>query len=299
MNTSKARAVMVRLERDGLDCTGLKFNDSWRNESRARMDDYLAGASHFLFVASQKDTEAAWFSYAVGLARGKSMPLSLFKLEPLWQVFPWIDDLQVFSTEDEMAGHYAIERTEWNYKEERRTAKATLLELGISWHSESFAQCVKEGESKAVELFIESGFPVNVRDKTGVPMLCLAARHKQRGIVELLLAKGADINSQSDDRGYSALMDAAQQGETGLVDYLLNQKSDPNLRSKDGQTALILAVGQNDASMVSSLLLKGADPELTDKLGLSARKYAKLFNNTAITAMFESIPGSIQENQSG
>jgi len=285
-NTSSARAVMVRLCDEGHECAGLKFNDSWRNETRARMDDFLAGASHFLFVANKKDSETAWFSYAVGLARGRSTPFALYTLEPDWIAAAWIDDVLFFKEENALADYYAVEHKEWDIKEARRAAKATLLELGISWHSESLAQCVRDGECKAVELFLESGFPVDVRDKTGVPMLCLAARHKHRGIVELLLSKGADINALSDDRGYTALMDATQQGETSLVDYLLEQKADPNIRSKDGQTALILAVGRNDATMVTSLLANGADPEATDKLGLSAIKYAKLFNNTQIVPLF-------------
>jgi len=286
-NASSARTVMVRLGNEGHECAGLKFNDSWRTETRARLDDYLAGASHFLFVANEKDSETAWFSYAIGLARGRSMPFALYTVEPTWKTAPWIDDVLFFKSEDDLVAFYAVEHQEWDIKEARRTAKATLLELGISWHSESLAQCVRDGESKAVELFLESGFPVDVRDKSGVPMLCLAARHKHRGIVELLLSKGADINALSDDRGYTALMDATQQGETGLVDYLLEQKSDPNIKSKDGQTALILAVGRNDASMVASLLANGADPEATDKLGLSAIKYAKLFNNAQIVPLFQ------------
>jgi ankyrin repeat protein len=60
-----------------------------------------------------------------------------------------------------------------------------------------------------------------------------------------------------------------------------------DLTSKDGQTALVVAVGRNDAEVARLLVSGGADPDLPDKLGLTARKYAALFKNPAILALFD------------
>lgn len=277
---------MVALDIAGHETLGFRFNTGWKRESRARIDSFLSGVSHILAMSDSASTELSWFSYLVGLARGRSIPFALFLLEPLPSSERWLEDLPAFRSEEELLSYYAEEAVDWNEKERRRTAKASLLELGISWHAESLAQCVKEGDTKAVELFIDSGFPADVRDKTGVPLLCLATRAKHLSVIELLLERGADINAQSDDRGYSALMDAAQQGEGGILDRLLELGASPDLRSKDGQTALVLAVGRNDAPMVTRLLASGADPELSDKLGLTARKYAKLFHDSSVDAAF-------------
>lgn len=288
-NASAARTTMVRLESAGHDTVGLKFSDRWHAESKARIDGLLAGATHVLCLLDQGDTATTWFAYIVGFTRGKGMPLALFSLVPGLQLAPWIEDTRNFVDLESAEAHYSSEGIEWTQKEHRRLAKAALLERGISWHGESLAQCVREGDVESVKLFIASGFPPDVRDKAGVPLLCLAARFKHRNVVELLLECGADINAQSDDRGYSPLMDSAQQGDEGLLSYLLERGSNPDLQSKDGQTALVLAVGRSDASIVSMLLAHGASPDISDKLGLTARTYAKLFHNPQIDAAFSDI----------
>jgi len=277
---------MMRLEAEGHDTVGLKFNDRWRVEKHSRLDDFMSGASHMLCVVDETDVDESWFAYIVGLARGRTMPLSLFVLVPGMSRAAWIEDLRLFTNLDEAVEYYAAESIVWSSKEERRMAKAALLELGISWHGESLAQCVREGDTKAVELFIASGFPPSVRDKAGVPMLCLAARFRHRAIVELLLDRGAGIDEQSDDRGYSPLMDAAQQGDEPLLELLLERGAATDLQSKDGQTALVLAVGRSDAAIVKKLLEHGANPDIADKLGLTARAYARLFHDPRIDEAF-------------
>lgn len=287
----RARTVMTALKAEGLPLVGLRYNDGWRNETRSRIDDFLSAVTHILCVVDTADTSGSWLAYIVGLARGRGTPLALYNAGPSRKTEAWLADAPLFDDPDRTVAYFRGEAVAWAVKEGRRMAKAALLELGISWHAESLAQCVRDGDTKAVELFIASGFPPDVRDKAGVPMLCLAARSRHVGIVELLLDKGANIDAQSDDRGYSALMDAAQQGDDRLLEILLARHADPDLRSKDGQTALVLAVGRSDATAVERLLRGGADPDIADKLGLSARKYAKLFHDPRIDEAFSAIAG--------
>ncbi len=281
-----AKETIRTLKSEGYNTVGLKFNASWKDVPRAGIESLLAGVTHFLCIIGKDDMDSSWLAFLVGLARGKSIHIALRKSDTPWDPEPWIADILTFKDGSELLRFYHSESLEYNLREGRRLAKSTLLELGISWHSESLCQCVKEGNTKAVELFLLSGFPPDARDKFGVPILCLAARSKHRSIMELLLDQGAFVDSQGDDRGYSSLLDAAQQGENGIVEMLLDRGANPDIQSKDGQTALILAVGRNDGPMVSTLLARGANPEITDKLGLSARKYAKLFNHPAILALF-------------
>lgn len=285
-NASVARTAMVRLESAGHDTVGLKFSDRWRVERRVRIDAMMTGATHILCVVDESDTEATWFAYMIGFTRGKEMPIALYSLNPELSLAPWIEEVRLFVELEAVVAYYSSESLEWTSKEDRRMAKVALLERGVSWHGESLAQCVRDGDVESVKLFIASGFPPDVRDKAGVPILCLAARFKHRNVVELLLESGADINAQSDDRGYSPLMDAAQQGDEGLLEYLLGHGSNPDLQSKDGQTALVLAVGRSDAPAIARLLEHGASPDIADKLGLTARKYAKLFHNPQIDEAF-------------
>lgn len=287
-----AKSIVSILRKAGHSAGGLKFSAPWRAMTRSRLDQSIAGYTHIVCAVDGATSHEAWFAYVVGLCRGKSVPLTLLRADAEWRPDPWLDDILSFDDSSALLGWCSGEAQDWAVREERRMAKAALLELGISWHAESLAQCVREGDVKAVDLFLDSGFPPDVRDKNGVPLLCVAARSRHRSVIELLLDRGAFIDAQADDRGYTALLDAAQQGDQGILELLLEKGSDPNIKSKDGQTALILSVGRNDAPMVKALLENGADPDLGDKLGLSARKYAKLFNHPAVVALFDERPAS-------
>jgi ankyrin repeat protein len=105
-----------------------------------------------------------------------------------------------------------------------------------------------------------------------------------------LIAAGADVDRQSDDRGYSPLMDAAQKGDPVMLSLLLSAGAKPDLRSKDGQTALIICAGRGDVAMSKLLIEAGADPEIKDHLGMSAARYASLFGNADLTALFNTPP---------
>ncbi len=274
-----AKRLMKALSSAGLECYGLKFHDGWMDERRSRLDDSLSRASHLLCVVDAAAAASGWFAFLAGWTHGGNRPLALYRLDPSWKPRAWVGDVPVLDGEDEAVAFYLSQLDEWTFQERRRQARANLLELGISWHTDSLAQCVRDGDTRAVEFFLDSGFRPGVRDKHGVPLLSLAARSRHLNVAELLLDRGADVNARSDDRGYTALMDAAQLGDAGLLSMLLSRGSDPDLASKDGQTALVIVVGRNDLAMAGTLLEAGADPDLADKLGLSARKYASLFHN--------------------
>jgi len=198
----------------------------------------------------------------------------------------YLSGVPLFDSVDSTAVYYETERAEWLIKEERRSARAALLETGIPFRSESLAECCREGDGKSVELFLKAGMIPDMRDRAGVTLLGLAIRNKHSAVAELLVTHGAAMDLQSEDRGYSALMDAAATGSLDLVEYLLKKGANPNLVSKDGQSALVIGVGRNDVPLCRKLLDYGADPELADKLGFSARKYAELFHNPEMLQVF-------------
>jgi len=284
---SLAQSLIKTLSDAGNSVYGLKFNDSWQNETRRRIDTLFKGATHFVCLASALTTTATWLPFVVGYARGDNRHLSLYRSDPSWTPPPWLLDLPILDHLEEATAYFETERTEWDVRESRRHARASILEMGISWHADSLAQCVRDGDAKAVALFITSGYSPDSRDKHGVPLLCLAARAHHLSVIELLLEHHANINLQGEDRGYSALMDATQLGDETILRFFLAHGADLNLTSKDGQTALILAVGRNDSILTKLLLENGADAGIADKLGLSAVKYAKLFHNQAILDLFD------------
>lgn len=279
-------SVLGILQRLNVPAFGLKIRDNWDKMDKPGLSSRIQKASHLLVVANRELADEAWFVFASGFALGKSARLCLFRLEATWNPPAFLQGTPILDSLAELEEFYRIERFDWESQEQRHLARSSLLELGISTHAESLATCIAEGDLRAVELFLKAGFSSNSRNKHGVPALCLAARTKRLAVAELLLGFGADIDLQGEDRGYSALMDAAMVGSVEILEYLLSRGANPNLQSKDGQTALVIAVGRTDIPMAGLLLKAGADPEIQDKLGLSARKYAKLFNNPDLLSLF-------------
>jgi len=278
--------ILKSLEGMGINGYGLKIGDNWENLSGKKLQSYIKQATHFLIVVSKTSVKTGWLNFSVGYALGAELKTALYRTDPFWSVPTFLSSLPVIDTHEELELFYQKEKEDWISEEKRDAARSELLGMGISVHSESLAYCVKEGDYHAVKLFLDAGFPPDSRDKNGVPVLCLAVRSKHKGIVELLLVQGADVNKQAEDRGFSALMDAVSLGNDDLALYLLDSGANTELLSKDGQTALVIAVGRNAVSTSKLLLSYGANPDTPDKLGFTARKYAKLFHNSDMVVLF-------------
>ena len=63
-----------------------------------------------------------------------------------------------------------------------------------------------------------------------------AHNHKDK-IVQVLVSNGANVNMQN-NAGETALMLAAEEGDTKVVCILLDADADPNIRDRKGETAL-------------------------------------------------------------
>ena len=85
---------------------------------------------------------------------------------------------------------------------------------------------------------------------------------------------GADLNSQ-DQRGWTALMYAADRGNTQLVDALLDAGTDPDIRAEDGATALFVAVMQGREEVARTLVRAEADLSITGPGGKTPLEVAQ------------------------
>lgn len=228
-----------------------------------------------------------WAYVIAGYALALKVPLLVYGI-PLERFGPQLAQYLVpIKTEHELADYLRREAPEYFAREIRNRAKYELLELGIPFNEESLSGCVMGGNKRALSLFLDAGYSPNIRDGFGVPLLNLAARMGHRHLVKLLLRAGADANGQAEDRLTTALMDAVSGQHHGIVKDLLAAGTDINLKSRDGQSALVIAVGLNDETAAELLLRAGAKTDEPDMLGVSARKYAVLFNKTSMLALFE------------
>jgi ankyrin repeat protein len=100
---------------------------------------------------------------------------------------------------------------------------------------------------KTVNLLLAKGADVNAADANGQTPLMLAQFEQLPDAAKLLLARHANLNA-ADHQGRTALMQAAAADDRPMVERLLARGADVNRRDKAGKTALMLAVddGEND-----------------------------------------------------
>ncbi len=169
----------------------------------------------------------------------------------------------------------------------KRLAKNKLLDRGIPYTSDCFGTYIAKNKIEVVNEFLEAGMSVNSRDDLGTPMLNIACRNDNFEFVEMLLNLGADLNASSEDRGYTAVMDAVWRGNEKITKYLIDKGAELNTINKEGQTNLILAVGANRESLVKLLAENGADPDVKDMMGMSAYTYSVLFKKEKLVEILK------------
>lgn len=248
------------------------------------------GISHMVYLHDGDAEERTAFAFLAGYALGRNIKVILLEFSERFRISENCRHLGIVMNPDQFEGYLVLERVRFRAEEARKSARETLLQRGISVFPENFAAIVAAGDSDSVRLFIEAGFEPNMADSRGNPLLTLAVRSQFPEVAKILLDAGADVNRLSGDRGYSPLMDAAQKGDQAMAELLLARGAEADIRSKDGQTALIVCAGRGDVSLCKLLIAHGADPLIGDKLGMTATSYAKLFNNQELLALFNPSP---------
>jgi len=246
---------------------------------------------NFSHVAILSALGPGWIDFLAGFFCGSHTPIFVFGeeiVESIPDVFAFC--FKFFFTEAHLHDYLTSEYETFKKNEaaeESNQARQALLDKGIPTTDDSLIQCVAEDKTKEITLFFAAGFSPDTKDKKGIPLICIAARNGHLSTLKLLLHSGAQVNLIAEDRGSNALFDGALIRNKDIVKTLIEAGADVNIQSKDGQTALIVVVGAGDEGIVEILVKAGADLDIKDALGVSARKYATIFNNKNMLAMFE------------
>ncbi len=131
------------------------------------------------------------------------------------------------------------------------------------------------GDIPMMELLVARGADVNKANALGERALMHAAWQGHANAVKWLLAKGARINSES--MSWSALHYAVFAGRAEIATLLLENGADINARSSNGSSVLMMAVYEGHEKLLRQLLARGADPRVKNDRGDGALEWAFKF----------------------
>ena len=206
-------------------------------------------------------------------------------------------------------------------------AMALLLSTAAGAGSyEDFFKALETDKVEVVSQLLERGFDPNTLDPQGTPALMVALKgtspqslavlleqpelkvevrnsHDEsplmlaalRGNLEVckqLIDKDADVNKP----GWTPLHYAATNGNTGVIQLLLDNYAYIDASSPNGSTPLMMAAMYGSPSAVKLLLEAGADPRIKNALGLTAIDFAERARKSDVT---ELIAAAIRARRAG
>jgi ankyrin repeat protein len=145
-------------------------------------------------------------------------------------------------------------------------------------HTRQLAIAVRNGDVRLARWLISKGADVNGRDEDGDLILMAAVRflnEHDEEMVRLLETSGA----QTDD--VTKFMTAAFLNRADVVEQMLQSGLDPNVKDRDGDTALSAATQRGNVETVKVLLKHGTNPHTVNKNGLAVLDWALQCTNYA------------------
>ena len=130
--------------------------------------------------------------------------------------------------------------------------------------------CAQAGSVPAVQMLIARGADVNAKDSwRGQTALMWAAAENHAGLIKVLLAAGAAVDARSTGN-FTALMFAVRQDAREAARLLIEVGADVSLAGPNGQDVLRLAINNRHYTLAAALLDAGARPVTRDKQGSTA-----------------------------
>ena len=133
-----------------------------------------------------------------------------------------------------------------------------LEKLNVRFTPDDFVRSAENGDTKAVQLFIDAGIDCNVQSSAGLTALMAASKKGRMDVVKKLLDQKVKIDAQGKD-GVTALMLAAESNQLDVVNLLLKENADPNVENQRGWTALINAAYQGNSNCVEALAARSRE----------------------------------------
>jgi len=118
------------------------------------------------------------------------------------------------------------------------------------------------GSADLVRLLLRNRASANLAIATGETPIMTCARTGNAEAVRLLLESGADVNVKEPSQNQTALMWAAAEKHSGIVNALIEAKADIRASTKQGFSAIHFAARVGDLESIKLLLAAGVDINL-------------------------------------
>lgn len=188
---------------------------------------------------------------------------------------------QFFNTQQSQKFFDAVKKKNIEYAKKLVSDSVDVNYVESEFGYTPLIQAVRNRDYKMIEWLVTvPGVDINAVDekKYKFPAISHAIQIKHKGIVQLLINNGANVNEPSlNGRNYynTPLMIASWGGSLDLVELLVNNGACINQVDKgNGFTALIKAVFQNNPDIVKCLLDCGADKSICSFEKMTALDYA-------------------------
>jgi cytohesin len=151
------------------------------------------------------------------------------------------------------------------------------------------------GHKGVVEMLITKGADVNAKAEGGWTPLHYATGGNDKEIVELLIAKGADLNAKNARDQITPLHWAAWRDHKEITELLIAKGAGVNTKNKSGGTPLHNATWKGHKEIVELLIAKGADLNAKDVDGETPLNWAEEGKHKEITDLLRKHGGKSGE----
>ena len=139
-----------------------------------------------------------------------------------------------------------------------------------------------------MQQLLQRGANMNRVDESGETVLMDSASRNLNESVRILLNAGVEIEARAKATGNSALLFAAIEGHTNIVQMLLDRNANIDARNNNGESALMLAAARGRPDVVRLLLQRGADISVKDKFENTALHNAEKHGGPEVTQLLQS-----------
>lgn len=181
----------------------------------------------------------------------------------------------------------------------RDLSLAELKRLGIPLIEEEFLKAVENGDRRIVDLFLQSGFNIHIKNPGMDSLLLIAIKKGYTIIANMLIKAGAEVNDY-DKMGNTPLLLTCGKNTEGCISIAKNlivRGAYINERNGRGYTPLMLSIEAGTDEVSELLIEKRADVKAGTMSGITPLSLAMEARNFRIAQLLVAAGAELPEDE--